>query len=128
MSELKNILCVEDDPDIQAIIKLALETVGDYCVKICSSGKEALEIAEQFEPQILLLDVMMPTMDGPDILKKLRNIPALAHTPAIFITAKIQAHEVSQYKKTGILEVIGKPFDPMTLARQINEIWKQYEA
>ncbi len=126
MSELKNILYVEDDPDIQAIAKLALETVGGFKVKICNSGKDALHAVSEFTPQLFLLDVMMPTMDGPSTLEKLRTFPALATIPAIFITAKIQVHEISLYKKMGVLEVISKPFDPMILAEQINEIWKQY--
>jgi len=128
MTELKNILYVEDDPDIQAIAQLALETVGDFRIKICSSGAEALEAVKYFEPQILLLDVMMPDMDGPSTLAKLRKIAALADVPAIYLTAKIQTHEVGQYNEAGVLDIIGKPFDPMTLAKQITEIWNQRPA
>lgn len=128
MSELKNILYVEDDPDIQAIAKLALEAVGEFNVKICNSGKQALGVVREFKPQLFLLDVMMPIMDGPDTLAKLRALPALANIPAIFITAKIQIHEVNLYREMGVLDVISKPFDPMILAEQINEIWKQQSA
>ena len=126
MTKLKNILYVEDDPDIQAIAKLALEKVGGFNVKICHSGEEALEAAKEFEPQILLLDVMLPTMDGLTTLAMLRKIPRLVDIPAIFMTAKIQTHEISQYRETGVLDIIGKPFDPMMLAKQINKIWEQH--
>ncbi len=125
MAELKNILYVEDDPDIQTIAKLALETIGGFNVNVCSSGQEALENAEKFRPQLLLLDVMMPIMDGHSTLAALRKIPALIDVPAIFMTAKIQTHEINEYREQGILEIINKPFDPILLAEQISEIWKQ---
>ncbi|VAX09986.1 Two-component response regulator [hydrothermal vent metagenome] len=125
MAELKNILYVEDDPDIQTIAKLALETIGGFNVNVCSSGQEALENAEKFRPQLLLLDVMMPIMDGHSTLAALRKIPALIDVPAIFMTAKIQTHEINEYREQGILEIINKPFDPILLAEQISKIWKQ---
>lgn len=122
---LSRILYVEDEPDIRAVAKLALEAVGGFTLEICSSGQEALEKAEAFGPQMMLLDVMMPEMDGPTTMKKLRKIPALANVPAIFMTAKVQPQEVKEYKALGAVEVIAKPFDPMTLASNINEIWKR---
>lgn len=122
---LSRILYVEDEPDIRAVAKLALEAVGGFTLEICSSGQEALEKAEAFGPQMMLLDVMMPEMDGPTTMKKLHKIPALANVPAIFMTAKVQPQEVKEYKALGAVEVIAKPFDPMTLASNINEIWKR---
>ncbi len=127
MTELNNILFIEDDPDIQTIARLALETVGGFSVKTCDSGDKALHAIEKYTPQLFLLDVMMPGMDGPGTLKKLRKTPALANVPAIFMTAKIQTNELSQYIKMGALDVIAKPFDPMTLAEQIRDIWKQHQ-
>jgi len=122
---LSRILYVEDEPDIQAVAKLALEAVGGFTLEVCSSGQEALEKAEAFAPQLMLLDVMMPQMDGPTTMKKLREIPALSGVPTIFMTAKVQPQEVKEYKELGALEVIAKPFDPMTLASDINDIWKR---
>src|SRR5689334_12272102 len=112
---LNRILLVEDEPDIQVVAKLALEAVGGYTVELCSSGNEALQRGPEFKPDLILLDVMMPGMDGPATLKALRGLPQLAATPVIFLTAKIQTHEVAYYKELGALEVIAKPFDPMTL-------------
>lgn len=126
MSEaLKRILYVEDEADIQAVARLALEMVGGFTLEVCSSGKEALEKAPGFAPQLLLLDVMMPGMDGPATLAALRAQPGTAATPAIFMTAKVQPGEVAQYREQGALDVIPKPFDPMTLSSTIEEIWKR---
>jgi len=84
MSELKRILYVEDEPDIQAVAKIALETVGGFELKVFSSGEEALANAVSYAPDLLLLDVMMPGMDGPTTLKALKELPELANTPAIY--------------------------------------------
>ena len=125
MTSLQRILYVEDEPDIQAVAKLALEMVGGFEVKICSSGEEALEQAEGFSPQLLLLDVMMPGMDGPSTLLALRKLPSLAEVPAVFMTAKVQPAEVAHYKSLGALDVIAKPFDPMGLAGEVKQIWER---
>lgn len=122
---LNRILYVEDEADIQAVAKLALEMVGGFTVKICSSGEEALREAADFDPDLLLLDVMMPGMDGPTTLKGLRSIPGLENIPAIFMTAKVQRAEVAHLKTLGAREVIPKPFDPMTLADQVRTIWER---
>ncbi len=121
--ELKRILYVEDERDIQAVAQLALENVGGFTLEICSSGQEALDKAEGFAPDLLLLDVMMPVMDGPTTLQELRKREATASVPAIFMTAKVQPDEVRQYKELGALDVIAKPFDPMALAQEIQKIW-----
>lgn len=123
--KLTRILYVEDEPDIQVVARLALETLGGFTVEICSSGNEALGRAPDFQPQLILLDVMMPVMDGPTTLKKLRELPSFANTPAIFMTAKVQPSEVSGYKKIGAADVIPKPFDPMTLSSQVQAIWER---
>lgn len=117
--KLQNILYVEDEPDIQAVAKLALEMVGGFMVKTCSSGEQALLEAEAFMPDMVLLDVMMPGMDGPSTLKALRERSLLAQVPVAFMTAKVQSPEVVHYKA---LDVITKPFDPMTLAAQVRAV------
>ena len=122
---LRKILLVEDEPDIQAVAKVALESVGGFCVEICNSGEEAVRQAPGIAPDLILLDVMMPGLDGFSTLKALREIPAVAEVPVIFMTAKVQASEVAQYKAMGALDVIAKPFDPMTLASSLKEIWER---
>ncbi|MBK5104697.1 MAG: response regulator [Burkholderiales bacterium] len=123
--ELKRILYVEDDASIRTIAVTVLEAVGGFTVIACSSGKEALAAAPGANADLILLDVMMPEMDGPATLAALRAIPETTRTPAIFMTAKIQASEVLHYKNLGALEVVAKPFDPMTLSAQIGEIWRR---
>jgi len=124
MSELPKILHVEDDPDIREIALMALEVVGGLDVDQCASGADALERAPGIAPGLLLLDVMMPGMSGDETLTALRKMPQFADTPAIFMTAKAQLSEVDRLKQLGALDVITKPFDPMTLADQILKIWQ----
>ncbi|CAG9931691.1 response regulator [Candidatus Nitrotoga arctica] len=124
--KLMRILYVEDEPDIQMVARLALEALGGYTVEICSSGDEALQRAPGFQPQLFLLDVMMPGMDGPSTLKMLRALPQFASTPVIFMTAKVQSGEVAGYKELGAVDVIPKPFDPMILASKVQDIWERY--
>lgn len=122
---LKRILYAEDEPDIQAVAKLALELVGGFEVLICASGTEALQKVKDYAPQVILLDVMMPGMDGPTTLRHLRADPATAGIPVIFLTAKVQPAEVAQYQSMGALDVIAKPFDPMALAAQVRTLWQR---
>ena len=126
--ELKRILYAEDEPDIQAVAKLALEMVGGFEVLLCGNGEEALQQVKGFAPDLVLLDVMMPGMDGPTTLTHLRADPATAALPVIFLTAKVQPSEVAQYKASGALDVIAKPFDPMTLAAQVRALWASHHA
>lgn len=125
MNPLHRVLYVDDSADIQAVAKVALELVGGLEVKLCSSGVQALREAEAYAPQMILLDVMMPVMDGPATLRALREIPSLATVPVAFITAKVQPGEVAEYLALGAQGVIAKPFDPMTLATQVREIWSR---
>ena len=124
--ELKKILYAEDEDDIRAIAQIALEDIGGFKVKYCANGRKTLEEAKQFIPDLLLLDVMMPEMDGPTTLKELRKNPDFIEVPAIFMTAKIQTNEVEEYKAIGVIDVIAKPFDPMTLAASIKNAWLKY--
>ena len=123
--ELKRILYIEDEASIRTIAITVLEAVGGFSVIACSSGKQALAAAPTADADLILLDVMMPEMDGPATLKALREIPQTAQTPAIFMTAKVQTSEILQYKSLGAIDVIPKPFDPMTLSAQISEIWRK---
>ena len=123
--KLERILYVEDEPDIRAVAKLAIEAVGGLSLELCSSGAEALGrlASSGVPPQLVLLDVMMPDMDGPTTLRRLREIEGLATTPVMFMTAKIRGPEVEQLKALGAVDVIAKPFDPMTLADDIRARW-----
>jgi CheY-like chemotaxis protein len=123
--ELNRILYVEDDADIRTIAAMALEAVGGFSVVSCSSGMEALAAAPEARCDLILLDVMMPGMDGLATLDALRRLPGTAATPVIFMTAKVQASEVQTYMSIGATGVISKPFDPMTLSDQVREIWKK---
>ncbi|BCM89558.1 alkaline phosphatase synthesis transcriptional regulatory protein PhoP [Abditibacteriota bacterium] len=123
MAQLQKIMMVEDDPDIQVVASLALEAVGGFEVMVCSGGTEALERVESFAPDLVMLDVMMPGMDGPTVLKHLRERPQTKNLPIVFMTAKAQSHEIALYKEMGALDVVTKPFDPMMLPQTLLDIW-----
>lgn len=123
--QLRHILYVEDEPDIRMLAQMGLEDVGGFTVQVCSSGKEALERIAAFQPQLILLDVMMPDMDGPTTLGKIRELRDFITTPVIFMTARVQSQEVAAYKQLGVVDVIPKPFNPMTLAKTVLEIWER---
>lgn len=122
---LQKILYIEDETDIQTIARLALEALGGFVVETCSSGRDGIACAAAAPPDIILLDVMMPDMDGPATLLALQQLPALARVPVVFMTAKVQPQEVELYRSLGAVDVIAKPFDPMTLADQVRTIWSR---
>ncbi len=116
------ILHVEDDPDIREIALLSLETLGGFTVLQCGSGQEALDKVEGFAPDLFLLDVMMPGLSGPDTLREMRKVAALADVPAVFMTS-INASQANGQEITAMsIGTIQKPFDPVTLADQIRGI------
>lgn len=123
MATLKRILMVDDEADIRTIAHLSLTAVGGFTVELCGSGPEALQKAESFAPDLILLDVMMPGMDGPTTLMGLRKIPSLTLTPVVFMTAKVQPQEIAQLMACGAMDVLPKPFDPMALPEALNRIW-----
>lgn len=120
---LKRILYVEDDDPIRTIGVLTLKAVGGFEVVACASGAEAIAAAPDARADLVLMDVMMPTMDGPGTLERLRQLPATAHTPVVFLTALVQPAEVARLRDLGAVGVLSKPFDPMTLPAQLQEIW-----
>jgi CheY-like chemotaxis protein len=113
---------VDDEPDIRKIGLVSLRSVGKWTTVSASSGEEALNLAAQEKPDLILLDVMMPGMTGPDVLAKLRQQPETAAIPVIFMTAKVQRTEIDGYLALGAAGVISKPFDPMLLPQQIRAI------
>lgn len=126
MSEitLSKILYAEDEPDIQKIVKLSLEKFGGYEVITCNSGIDVLKKVSDFNPNLILLDVMMPEMDGLSTFEELRKIPQFSKTLIIFMTAKAQLEEIKNIQKNEMVEVISKPFDPIILSSVIRNIWE----
>lgn len=122
-AKLQRLTYIEDEPDIRAIAEFALTEFGNYEVDVCGSGPEALSRTPDFNPDLIILDVMMPDMDGIETFKRLRAIPQLADTPIVFMTAKAMKHETDQYLKLGATGVIAKPFDPTTLPNHLEAIW-----
>ena len=122
MTEPMKVLYVEDELDIQTIARISLEKIGGFNLNVCSSGKEALEQITDFAPDIILLDVMMPEMDGLETYKNIRYTPGCLDIPVVFMTARVQAHEIKYYLELGAVDVIAKPFSPMTLADQVKTI------
>lgn len=122
--DLKKLLYVEDDESIAEIAVMTLEELGGFDVRHCRSGQAALDCVEAFQPQMILMDVMMPGMDGPETFERLKQMPAAADIPLLFITAKAQVHEQQAYIDLGAAGVIVKPFDPMTLSDQIRDYWQ----
>jgi CheY-like chemotaxis protein len=116
------VLLVDDEPDIRRIAHISLQRVGKLEVVVASSGLEALVLAARERPDVVLLDVMMPELDGPSTFQRLRAAPETADIPVIFMTAKAQKHEVEAFRSLGAAGVIPKPFDPMTLAAEVRRI------
>jgi CheY-like chemotaxis protein len=110
------ILHVDDEPDIREIVEMSLGLNADFEVRACACGSDAVATAAEWSPSLVLLDVMMPGMDGPTTLTHLRKNPRTAAIPVLFMTARAQAREVQQLISLGAHGVISKPFDPMTLA------------
>jgi CheY-like chemotaxis protein len=123
MTELKRIACVEDDLDIQAIIELALTDFGGFEVTLYPDGPTALARLNDAGPQLIILDMMMPGMNGLEVLAHIRDDDALKDIPVVFMTAKAQAHEIDEYHAAGAQATILKPFDPVSLGDRVREIW-----
>ena len=124
MSELRRVMCVEDDADIRMILEFSLGKVGGYEVLACAGGRAALEQARGFLPDLILLDVMMPDMTGPETFAALREIPEMRAVPVVFITAKAMPEEIERLLEHGATGVIVKPFDPVTLPGEIRIFWE----
>jgi CheY-like chemotaxis protein len=115
------ILYVDDEADIREVAAMSLELDPDFEVRTCGSGPEALEQVATWTPDLILLDVMMPGMDGPTVFGRLRDDPATASIPVVFITARTQAYEVRAFHDLGARGVLAKPFDPMSLSIRVRE-------
>jgi CheY-like chemotaxis protein len=122
---LSSILYVEDDLHIRTTAKLVLEVIGNYAVRECRSGQEALVAARDFQPDLILLDMMMPELDGLATLTLLRGMPHLVDTPAMFITGQTTPDDIARYMAAGAIGVIPKPLVPLRLAGQVHAMWGQ---
>ncbi|RMH41776.1 MAG: response regulator [Alphaproteobacteria bacterium] len=113
------VLHIEDDADIREIAKVALEIVGGHELRQCAEGESAVEAAAEFRPDVFLIDVNLPRVSGPEILRRIRALPEVGDAPAIFMTAKALPNEISELEALGAIGVIVKPFDPMGLPAQL---------
>lgn len=121
-AELKRVLVIDDEPDILAVVAITLRARGGIEVETCTSGKDALDAARGFAPDLILLDVMMPGMDGPNTLEALRADTATAAIPVVFMTAKTLPQETERYRGLGAAAVLPKPFDQSTLVGDLQAI------
>jgi CheY-like chemotaxis protein len=119
---IEKVLMVDDEPYVRRVAELSLSRVGKWTVILAASGPEALAVAAREEPDLILLDVMMPGMDGPTALSALQALPATASIPVVFMTAKVQEREIERYLELGAAGVVCKPFDPMALPDHIRRI------
>jgi CheY-like chemotaxis protein len=118
----KKILVVDDELNIREVTQMSLEMIGGFEVIQAASGAEALQVAALERPDAILLDVMMPDMDGPTTFVKLQGDPACADIPVVLLTAKIQPSDRARFEGLGVAGLISKPFDPMTLPHEIERV------
>jgi CheY-like chemotaxis protein len=118
---MRRILIIDDEDDIREVAALSLESVAGWEVVTASSGAEGLRVAASELPDAILMDVMMPAMDGPTTFRELQKMPNIAHIPVILLTAKVQGVDQRRFAGLGVSAVLFKPFDPLTLADQMSE-------
>jgi two-component system, OmpR family, response regulator len=121
--ELSHVLCVEDDPHLRQLLELALQTIGGLQVTLCEHGEQVLSAVRDSQPDLLLLDVHLPGMQGPEILQRLRAEPAIPSIPVIYMTGTLDPNELDRLRGPGVLDVISKPFEPLGLAARLRTIW-----
>lgn len=124
INPLVRILCADDEPDMRMLIGLSLENVGGFTVSVCASGRELLDKIDDFQPDLILLDAMMPGIDGLQTLKEIRSHDKFATIPVVFMTGKTDQAGIEELRAAGAAEVIRKPFDPVHLPEDIKALWK----
>ena len=117
----RHILIIDDDDDIREVAALTLEATAGWRVSTASSGSAGIAKAMQERPEAILMDVMMPEKDGPTTFREMQKIPAIANIPVLLLTAKVQGVDQRRFANLGVAAVLFKPFNPMTLAKQIAE-------
>jgi CheY-like chemotaxis protein len=121
---LVRICYVEDDEDIQKIVRMTLERIGKMTVEVVGDPLQAIETIKRFKPELVLLDWMMPGMDGPTLYRKMKEVPEVRDLPVVFITAKASQKELDELRALGAAGTISKPFSPMELPVLLRAIWK----
>ncbi|MBA1272944.1 response regulator [Stutzerimonas azotifigens] len=124
MKQLKRILHVEDVPSIQVVTRIALEKIGGFEVLSCLSAQEALDRVRDFAPDLILLDMMLPEMDGMELLRQLGQRIDLTQVPVVFLTGTVEPERLNELRQLGARDVLAKPFDPMQLSARLQDIWK----
>ena len=124
---LRRILCVEDDDDIRRILRLSLEKIGHMTVNLVADPAQAIESMIAFRPDLVMLDWMMPGMDGPTLLRKMREHPETRALSVVFVTAKASQRELAELRALGAAGAISKPFAPKDLPDQLRAIWSSLE-
>jgi len=119
LSRVRSVLIIDDEDDIREVAALSLEAVAGWTVFTASSGKEGILSASELQPDAIVMDVMMPGMDGPTTFKNMQQTPAIAHIPVILLTAKVQGVDQRRFADLGVAAVLFKPFDPLLLSHQI---------
>ncbi|MCA0928065.1 response regulator [Ruegeria profundi] len=125
MGELRTILHVDDDDDILHLARMGFEITGGFCVHQCRSGADTLASIGSVNPDLLLLDMMMPDLDGIMLLSKIRMMPAFVNLPAVFMTGSVASGGQGAKDLPGVIGFIIKPFDPLTIAGQLETIWAE---
>jgi CheY-like chemotaxis protein len=120
---LQRICYVEDDEDIQRIVRMSLERVGKMTVEIVTDPLQAIGVMNAFKPDLVMLDWMMPGMDGPTLFRKMKEDPQTSALPVVFITAKAQSRDMAELMALGAAGTISKPFSPKDLPEQLRQIW-----
>jgi CheY-like chemotaxis protein len=118
---MRRVLIIDDEDDIREVAALSLEATAGWEILTASSGAEGIEIAQKEQPDAILMDVMMPGVDGPTTYRAMQATPAIAHIPVLLLTAKVQGVDKRRFADLGVSAVLFKPFDPLTLAEQIAE-------
>lgn len=124
MKPLQRILHVEDVPSIQVVTRVALEKLGGFEVLSCASAQDALDQIQQFAPDMILMDMLLPQMDGMELLRQLSLIVDLQRMPVVLLTGQQGPGDLDELKRLGVRKLLQKPFDPMKLAAQLEAIWK----
>ena len=119
---MRRVLIIDDEDDIREVAALSLEATADWTIYTASCGRDGIEVAVREKPDAILMDVMMPEMDGPTTFKHMQQNPALTGIPVVLLTAKVQGVDQRRFAGLGVAAVLFKPFDPLTLAAQISEV------
>jgi len=123
---LNTLLYIDDDAHLRAMVKMALENISKYTVKLCASGAEALALLQHFTSDMILLDVIMPEMDGLETLKRIQKLETCKNTPVIFITGRSTPELVNIFKQAGVSGIITKPFNSLQFPIHLQTLWNQY--